>query len=156
MFERDGETWMWLAESGASHYMTSVRRDFGEYRALTYRLWVQGISARAVGVGSVRVIVKADDGEEILAMLKNIIHVLDLSRRVPWSYHGLFSLTQARRRSLCGVSWSHGPPSSSCRSWWWRGGSVGARAFVGVVTGVGCFVESYRFVRHCTIAKTVV
>jgi hypothetical protein len=28
MFERDGETWMWLADSGASHHMTSVRRDF--------------------------------------------------------------------------------------------------------------------------------
>jgi hypothetical protein len=28
MFERDGETWMWLADSGASHHMTSVCRDF--------------------------------------------------------------------------------------------------------------------------------
>jgi hypothetical protein len=38
MFERDGETWIWLADSGASHHMTSVRRDFCEYRALTERL----------------------------------------------------------------------------------------------------------------------
>jgi hypothetical protein len=38
MFERDGEKWMWLADSGASHHMTSVRRDFCEYRALTDRL----------------------------------------------------------------------------------------------------------------------
>ena len=73
MFERDGETWMWLADSGASYHMTSVRRDFCEYRALTDRLWVKGISAHAVGVGSVRIIVKADDGEAILAMLKNVL-----------------------------------------------------------------------------------
>jgi hypothetical protein len=58
-----GEMWMWLADNGASHHMTSVRRDFCEYRALTDRLWVKGISARAVGVVSVRIIVKADDIE---------------------------------------------------------------------------------------------
>jgi hypothetical protein len=75
MFERDGETWMWLAESGASHHMTNVRRDFCEYRALTDRLWVKGINARVVGVGSVRIIVKADDGEEIPATLKNVLHI---------------------------------------------------------------------------------
>jgi hypothetical protein len=97
MFERDGETRMWLADSGASHHMTSVRRDFCEYRALTDWLWVKGISARAVGVGSVRIIVKADDGEEIPAMLKNVLHVPELSRRASWSYHRFFSLTQARR-----------------------------------------------------------
>jgi hypothetical protein len=97
MFERDGETWMWLADSGASHHIAGVRRDFCEYRALTDRLWVKGISARGVGVGSVRIIVKADDGEEILAMLKNVLHVPELSRRASWSYHRLFSLTQARR-----------------------------------------------------------
>jgi hypothetical protein len=62
MFVRDGETWMWLAESGASHHLTSVRRDFCEYPALTDRLWVKAIRARAVGVGFVRIIVKADDG----------------------------------------------------------------------------------------------
>jgi hypothetical protein len=61
MFERDGETWMWLADSGVSHHMTGARHDLCEYRALTDRLWVKGISARAVGVGSVRIIVKADD-----------------------------------------------------------------------------------------------
>jgi hypothetical protein len=42
MFERDGETWMWLADSGTIHHMTSARRDFCEYRAFTYRLWVSG------------------------------------------------------------------------------------------------------------------
>jgi uncharacterized protein YeeX (DUF496 family) len=75
MFERDGETWMWLADSGASHHMTSMRRDFCEYRALTDRLWVKGMSACAVGVCAVRIIVKADDGEEIPAMLKNVLHI---------------------------------------------------------------------------------
>jgi hypothetical protein len=42
---------------------------------------VKGVSARAVGVGSVRIIVKADDGEEIHGMLKNVLHVPELSRR---------------------------------------------------------------------------
>jgi hypothetical protein len=46
MFVRDGETWMCLADSGANHHMTSVRHYFCEYRALTDRLWVRGISAR--------------------------------------------------------------------------------------------------------------
>jgi hypothetical protein len=31
MFERDGETWVWLADSGASHNMTSMHRDLCEY-----------------------------------------------------------------------------------------------------------------------------
>jgi hypothetical protein len=75
MFKRDGETWMWLADNGASHHMTNVRRDFCEYRALTDSLWVKGVSARAVDVGSVRIIVKVDDGEDIPAMLKNVLHV---------------------------------------------------------------------------------
>jgi hypothetical protein len=83
--------------------MTSVRLDFCEYRALTDRLWVKGISARTIGVGSVRIIVKADDGEEIPAMLKNKLHVSELSRRALWSYHRLFSLTQARRQGHCVV-----------------------------------------------------
>jgi hypothetical protein len=59
---------------------------------------VKGISARVVGVGSVRIIVKADDGEEIPAILNNLLHVAKLSRRASWSYHRLFSLTQARRQ----------------------------------------------------------
>jgi hypothetical protein len=103
MFERYGETWMWLTDSGASHHMTSVCRDLCKYRALTCRLWVKGISARAVGVGSVRIIVKANDGEEIPTMLKNVLHVRELSRRASWSYHRLFSLTQARRQGHCVV-----------------------------------------------------
>jgi hypothetical protein len=78
--------------------MTSVRRDFCENRALTNRQWVKGISARAIGMGSVRIIVKADDGEDILAMLMNVLHVLELSRGASWSYNRLFSLIQARRQ----------------------------------------------------------
>jgi hypothetical protein len=69
MFERDGETWMWLADNGARHHMTNVRRDFCEYRALTDRLWVKGVTARNVGVASAHIIVKADDREEVLAVL---------------------------------------------------------------------------------------
>jgi hypothetical protein len=103
MFEHDEETWMWLTDSGASHHMTSVRRDFCEYRALTDRLWVNGSSARAVGMGSVRIIVKVDDGDEIPAMLSNVLYVPELSRRASWSYHRLFSLAQARRQGHCVV-----------------------------------------------------
>jgi hypothetical protein len=51
MFERDGETWMWLADSGANHHMASVCRDFSEYQALKERILVKGISTRVVGVG---------------------------------------------------------------------------------------------------------
>jgi hypothetical protein len=81
MFVRDGETWMWLADSGANHHITSVRRDFCENRALNGRLWVKGINAHAVGVVSVRIIVKADDGEKNLGVLKSVLHVPELSRR---------------------------------------------------------------------------
>jgi hypothetical protein len=157
MFERDGKTWMWLADSGDSYHMTSVRRDFCEYRALTDRLWVKGMSARTVGMGSVRIIVKADDGEEIPAMLKNVLHVLELSRRASWSCHRLFSLTQARRQGNCAEL---SDPVDHLRLHAGHDGGVvfpSERAhFVGVVAGAGCFIESYRFGRHYAIAKTVV
>jgi hypothetical protein len=42
---------MWLADSGADHEKTSVRRNFSAYTALTDREWVKGINARIVGVG---------------------------------------------------------------------------------------------------------
>jgi hypothetical protein len=84
--------------------MTSVRHDFCEYRALIIdQLWVNGIIARVVGVDSVRIVVKADDGEDIAAMLRNVLHVPKQSRRASWSYHELFSLTQARRQGHCVV-----------------------------------------------------
>jgi hypothetical protein len=89
MFVRDGETWMWLANSGASRHVTSVRRDFCEYRALIDRLWVNGIIARVVGVGSVCFIVKADAGEHIPAILKNVFHVPELSRLLRMERLGL-------------------------------------------------------------------
>jgi hypothetical protein len=94
---------MWLADSGAIHHMTSVRRDFCEYRALTDRLWVKDVSARAVGLGSVRIILKGDDGEEIPAMLKNVLHVPTLSRRASWSHHRLFNLIHAQQHDHCVV-----------------------------------------------------
>jgi hypothetical protein len=121
MFVRNGEMWMRLADNGASQHMTSVPRDFCEYRALTDRMWAKGIKARAVCVSSVRIIMKADDGEKIPAMLNNVLHVPELSRRASWTYHTLFSLTQVRRQKNCVVLADPvecRPPSSSCRSWW--------------------------------------
>jgi hypothetical protein len=64
---------------------------------------VEGISVRVVGVGSVRIIVKVDNREEISAMLKNVLHVRELSRRASWSHHRLLSLTQAQRQGHCVV-----------------------------------------------------
>jgi transposase InsO family protein len=64
---------------------------------------VKGISARAVGVGSVRIIVEADDGEEIHAMEENVLHVPELSCRASRSYQGIFRLTQAQRQGHCVV-----------------------------------------------------
>jgi hypothetical protein len=96
-----------LVVSGANHHLTSVRRDSSEYRALTNRLWVKRINAHVVGVGSVRIVVKAYNGEEILVMLKNVLHVLELSRRASWSYHKFFSLAQARRQGHCVVIAHH-------------------------------------------------
>jgi hypothetical protein len=34
-------------------------------------------------------------------MLRNVLHVLELSRRASWSYHRLFNLTQARGQGHC-------------------------------------------------------
>ena len=98
MVMNEGETWMWLADSGASHHMTSKRDDFVNYRALSDRLWVKGISAFAVGVGTVRITVPAADGTKIPATLRHVLHVPELSRRASWTYHRLFSLTQARQQ----------------------------------------------------------
>jgi hypothetical protein len=46
---------------------------------------------------------KADDGEQIPAMMKNVLHVPGLSSRASWSYHMIFRLTQARRQGYCVV-----------------------------------------------------
>jgi hypothetical protein len=45
--------------------------------------------------------VKAENGKEVLAVLRNVLHVLRLFRRGSWSYHILFSLTQALRQGHC-------------------------------------------------------
>jgi hypothetical protein len=74
-----GETWMWLTDSGASHHITSICGDFFEHYELIARLRVKGIRARAIGVGSVRIIVKAESGDDILAALSNVLHVPELS-----------------------------------------------------------------------------
>jgi hypothetical protein len=92
-----------MADNGAIHHMSSARRDFCEYRALTYMVGEKSINARAVGVGSVRIIVNVDHGEEIPAMLKNVLQAPYLSRRASWSYHRISSLTQARRQGHCVV-----------------------------------------------------
>jgi hypothetical protein len=52
-----------------------MRGDFFECRELTDRLWVKGISARDVAVGSVRIIVKAKNGEDSPAVLRNVLDV---------------------------------------------------------------------------------
>jgi hypothetical protein len=98
MVMNEGETWMWLADSGASHHMTSNRDDFVNYRALSDRLWVKGISAFTVGVGAVRIYVPAADGTKIPATLRHVLHVPELSGRASWTCHRLFSLTQARQQ----------------------------------------------------------
>jgi hypothetical protein len=96
MVMNEGETWMWLADSGASHHMTSKRDDFVNYLALSDRLWVKGISAFVVAVGTIRIIVTGADGTKIPTTLRHVLHVPELSRRASWTYHRLFSLTQAR------------------------------------------------------------
>jgi hypothetical protein len=98
MVMNEGETWMWLADSGASHHVTIKRDDFVNYRALSDRLWVKGNNAFAVGVGTVRITVPAAYGTEIPATLRHVLHVPELSRRALWTYHRLLSLTQARHQ----------------------------------------------------------
>jgi hypothetical protein len=61
--------------------MTSKRDGFVNYRALTDRLWVKGISAFAVGVGTIRIIVTVPDGTKIPPTLRHVLHVPELSRR---------------------------------------------------------------------------
>jgi hypothetical protein len=87
-------------------------------------------------------------------MLQDVLHVPELSRRASWSYHRLFSLTQARRQGHCVVL---DDPLDHLRLHVSHGGGVVVplerEHFVGVVACAGCFVESYRFGRHCAIAK---
>ena len=91
------ETWMWLVDSGASHHMTSVREDFVEFRPIPQQ-WVKGISAYATGMGSVRLTMRAEDGQVVPAMLYDVYFVPDLAARAMSSHHRLFSVTQARQR----------------------------------------------------------
>jgi hypothetical protein len=68
---------------------------------------VKAIIAQAAGLGSVRIIVKAENVENIPSVLRNVLHVPELSRRVSWSYHRLFSLTHARQQGHCVVLADH-------------------------------------------------
>jgi hypothetical protein len=71
-----------------SHYHTTSKRDdFVTYRVLSNRLWVKGISAFAVGVGTMRILVPVADGGKIPATLRHVLHVPELSRRASWPYH---------------------------------------------------------------------
>jgi hypothetical protein len=75
------------------------------YRALPNRLWVKCTSAFAVGAGSVRIALKAADGTYIPTMSRDVLHVLEMSRRATLSYHGLFNLNQARQQGKMATAW---------------------------------------------------
>jgi hypothetical protein len=60
-----GATWIWLADSGTNHHMTTKRDDFVNYRALSHRLWVKGVIVFAMGVGTIRGSVTVEGGAKI-------------------------------------------------------------------------------------------
>jgi hypothetical protein len=97
MVMNEGETWVWLADGGASHHMINKRDDFVNYRALSDRLWVKGYNSFDVGVGTIRINVTVANGTKIPSTLRHVLQVPELSRRASWTYHRLFSLTQARQ-----------------------------------------------------------
>jgi hypothetical protein len=98
MVMNEGGIWMWLANSGANHHMTSKRDDVVNYRVLSYRLWVKGINTFTVGVGTIRSTMTVSNGTKIPATLRHLLHVPEMSRRVSWTYHRLLSLTLARQQ----------------------------------------------------------
>jgi hypothetical protein len=155
MLISDCETLMWLADSGAIHHMTNKRGDFLEYRQLTDRMWVKGISVRVVGVGSVRIIVKTENGEDIPAVFLNALPVPKLSRRASWPYHRLlFCRAQARCVVLV-------DPADHLRFHAAHGGCVRGsyRAFspFGVAVSADCFFDGcYGFSRYNVIGQAAV
>jgi hypothetical protein len=100
---RDGGSWMWLTDSGTTHHITSKCDDFFKYRALSDRLWVKGFSAFVVETGCARIIMQTADGAKIPAVLRNVLHIRELSRRATKSFHRLFNLLQARQHGHCVV-----------------------------------------------------
>ena len=60
----DVELGLWLVDSGASHDMTNVLRDFQACRPISM-VCVKGISAYAKGVGSVRVTLRSKDSDVV-------------------------------------------------------------------------------------------
>ena len=93
----DVEPGLWLVDSGASHHMTSVLRDFQAYRPIS-PIWVKGISAYAKGVGSVRVTLRSKDSDAVPITLHDVFYVPDLASRASSSHQRLFSVSQARQR----------------------------------------------------------
>jgi hypothetical protein len=119
---------------------------------------VKGISAQVVGVRSVRIIVKAENGEEIPAVLRNVLYVPELSRRASWSYYRLFTLTQAREQRHCVVL--HDPVDHlrlHTAHGGGRDGSFGACISYGVAASADCFSDGcYNFSRDNAIGQAAV
>jgi hypothetical protein len=90
----DVEPGLWLDDSGASHHMTNVLRDFHAYRPIS-PVWVKGISAYAKGVGSVRVTLRSKDGDDVPITLHDIFYVPDMAARASSSHQRLFSVSHA-------------------------------------------------------------
>ena len=89
----------WLSDTGASDHMTAVKEDFSTYQELNPQVWVKGICASAVGIGSVVLNqLKTTTGDVVSAVLHDVLHVPELSNRAGGSYHRLFSLTKACAR----------------------------------------------------------
>jgi hypothetical protein len=76
-----------MAKSGANHHFTIKRDEVVNYCSLLDRLWVKGISAFAVGVGTIRILVTVAYCTKIPAALRHVLHVPGQSRRASWTYH---------------------------------------------------------------------
>jgi hypothetical protein len=96
-YMHDVEPGLWLVDSGASHHMTSVLRDFQAYRPIS-PVWVKGISAYAKGVGGVRVTLHSKDGDAVPITLHDVFYVPDLSARALYNHQRLLNVSQARQR----------------------------------------------------------
>jgi hypothetical protein len=93
----DVEPKLLLVDSGASHHMTSVLRDFHAYRPI-FPVWVKSIGAYAKGRGSVSVLLRSKDGEAVPITLQDVFYVPDLAARASSRHQRMFSVSQARQR----------------------------------------------------------
>jgi hypothetical protein len=96
-YMHDVEPGLWLVDSGASHHMTSLLKNFQAYRPIS-PVWVKGISAYAKGVGSVRVTLRSKDGDVVPMTLHDVFYVPDLAARALSNHQRLFSVSLARQR----------------------------------------------------------